>query len=73
MKRNEVTVGMKVAVNDLPDGMVYTVKEISDNGLGARLTYKTKQGRVCGGFDFIDICYLRTPTKAQIANNPLQD
>jgi hypothetical protein len=69
MKRNEVTVGMKVAVNDLPTGMVYTVKAV--DGFIANLTYKAADGRILQG-NGIDISCLQKPTKAQLANNPLQ-
>jgi hypothetical protein len=70
MKANEVKVGMKVAVNDLPTGQVYTVSAI--HGLIVNLTYKAINGRVMQGGTGIDVSCLRKPTKAQLANNPLQ-
>lgn len=63
MKQDQVRVGMLVAANDLPDGQVYRVEEQRKNIV--RLEYFVPEyGWLNGGF--IDVCYLRTPTRQQL-------
>ena len=60
-----VNVGMLVAVNDLPEGQVYTVEE--RNGFGVRLSYDTARGKVMSS-GWMDVCSLQRPTQDQLIN-----
>ena len=59
-------VGDLVAVNDLPDGQVYTVEE--REGFGVKLSYETiSRGKILSA-GWMDVCYLQRPTWEQLAN-----
>lgn len=65
MKKDEVTIGMLVAVNDLNDGVVYTVAE--KDGFLVKLTYRDGLNNVVSA-GIIDVYTLRKPTKKQLKN-----
>jgi hypothetical protein len=55
MKKEQVKVGMKVVVNDLPDATVYTVAEVE--GFNAKLTYECGEQTLSGGW--LDVSCLK--------------
>lgn len=62
MKRNQVKVGMLVAVNDLPDGTVYTVETMCD--FQVSLYYKSGGMKRAAGHSHVSV--LTKPTRAQL-------
>ncbi len=61
-----VTVGDLVAVNDLPDGQVYTVE--AREGFGVQLSYETTAMGKITSAGWMDVSYLQHPTREQLAN-----
>lgn len=64
MRPCDVKPGLIVAVNDLPDGQIYIVKERV--GFLAALYYVSGGRWVAGGA--VDVGILKKPTKAQLEN-----
>jgi hypothetical protein len=65
MKPQDIYINMKVVATDLPDATVYTVEAI--NKFTVELRYTTPSGQVVDA-GVLDACFLRTPTKEQLAN-----
>ena len=65
MKKNDVTVGMKVTTSSHISATIYTVREITEDGIGIRLVYQVGNGEwVEGGW--VDYSLLETPTIKQL-------
>jgi hypothetical protein len=65
MKPQDIHINMKVVATDLPDATVYTVESI--NKFTVELRYTTPSGRVVDA-GVLDACFLKIPTKQQLAN-----
>ena len=63
MKQNQVTVGMQVVVNDLPDTTIYTVKSI--DSFIVELVYYTSDGTEYNGGQ-VDVSMIKKPTQKQL-------
>jgi hypothetical protein len=62
IKRENLTIGMQVVVNNEPDATVYTIAELE--GFNAKLTYECAGKTLSGGWT--DTSLLLKPTAAQL-------
>lgn len=67
IRLRDVKVGLKVVVNDLPDTVVYTIKQV--HGFTVELVYTVKGVTIDGGW--IDYGSLLVPTEEQMKANGL--